>query len=121
MKYGIVIVFALTLLSCTDDPEIIDIQDLRGSWVNIENTTDTLSFETLFEGKEFILLKRAELYRTGPYEYKLLPNNNISIHWSLASTMTFEEYYFKVAGDKLNIGNFYDSPSGEILTFKKLR
>ena len=119
MKYGIVIVLALALLSCTDDSEIVDVEELRGSWVNVETTTDTLSFETLFEGKEFMLLKRAELYRTGPYEYKLLPNNNISIHWSLASTMTFEEYYFKVAGDKLTIGNFYDFPSGEILTFKK--
>ncbi|MBN7817821.1 hypothetical protein [Algoriphagus pacificus] len=119
MKYGIVIILVLALLSCTDDSEIVDVKELRGSWVNVENGTDTLAFETLFEGKEFMLLKRAELYRTGPYEYKLLPNNNISIHWSLASTMTFEDYYFKVTSDKLTIGNFYDSPSGELLTFKK--
>ncbi|MBN3584467.1 hypothetical protein JYB64_18895 [Algoriphagus aestuarii] len=120
MKCGIVIVLALALLSCTDDSEIVDVEELRGSWVNVETTTDTLSFEALFEGKEFMLLKKAELYRTGPYEYKILPNTNISIHWSLASTLTFEEYFFKVAGDKLDIGNFYDSPSGEILTFKKI-
>ncbi|WKZ58826.1 MAG: hypothetical protein QY309_13215 [Cyclobacteriaceae bacterium] len=121
MKYGILALFALTVLSCTDDKtEIIDIKDLRGSWVEIKNTTDTMSFETLFNDTEFIILKRAELYRTGPYEYSILPDNKISIRWSLASTMTFNEYYFKVTGDKLNIGNFYDSPSGEILTFKKI-
>ncbi len=121
MKYGIIALFALTVVNCTDDKtEIIDIKELRGSWVEIKNTTDTLSFATLFDDKELILLKRAELYHTGPYEYELLQNNKISIHWSLASAMTFNEYYFNVTGGKLTIGNFYDSPSGELLTFTKI-
>lgn len=111
----------LVVLSCTDDEsEIADIEELRGSWVEMKNTTDTLYFATLFDDKELVQLKRAELYRSGPYEYELLPNNRISIHWLLAGTMTFDEYYFKVTGDELSIGNFYDSPSGEILTFKKI-
>jgi hypothetical protein len=122
MKYGAIALFALAVLSCTDDKsDIIDINDLRGSWVGTNNTTDTMSFATLFDNKEFIILKRAGLYRTGPYEYRLLPNSKISIHWSLTSTMTFNEYYFKVTSDKLNIGNFYDSPSGKILTFRKIK
>ena len=124
MKHRIIALFVLIVLtvwSCTDEkPEIIDVKELRGNWVEIKNTTDTLSFATLFDDKELVYLKRAELYRTGPYEYQLLPNNRISIHWMLASTMTFDEYNFKVTGDELSIGNFYDSPSGAILTFKKI-
>ena len=111
----------LTTLGCADDkPDITNVSDLRGRWVEIENGTDTLSFETLFDDKEVVLLTRDELYRTGPYEYKLLPDNRISIHWLLAGTMTFDEYYFHVTSDKLSIGNFYDSPLGEILIFRKI-
>lgn len=121
MKHGIIALFVLAVFSCTDDKSaIVEIKELRGSWVEIKNTTDTLSFSSLFDDKELMCLKRAESYRSGPYEYELLPNNKISIHWLLASTMTFDEYYFKVTDDKLSIGNFYNSSSGEILTFKKL-
>lgn len=122
MKHGIMALFIiLAVLSCTDnESEIVDIEDLKGSWVEMKNTTDTLFFASLFDDKELVHLKRAELYRSGPYEYELLSNNRISIHWLLAGTMSFDEYYFKVTGDKLSIGNFYDSPSGEILTFKKI-
>ncbi|MBX2965213.1 MAG: hypothetical protein KF845_03640 [Cyclobacteriaceae bacterium] len=121
MKRGIIALFALTVLSCTDENSgIIDVKDLRGNWIEVKNTTDTLSFATLFDDKELVFLRRAELFRSGPYEYELLPNNRISIHWMLASTMTFNEYYIKITGDKLTIGNFYESPSGKILTFKKI-
>lgn len=121
MKHGIIAFFVLAVFSCTDDKsEIVEIKELRGSWVEIKNITDTLSFSSLFDDKELMYLKRAESYRSEPYEYELLPNNKISIHWLLASTMTFDEYYFKVTDDKLSIGNFYNSSSGKILTFKKL-
>jgi hypothetical protein len=121
MKHGIVALFVVIVLSCTDDKsELLDVGALRGNWVEVNSTTDTLSFETLFDDRKLMFLKRDELYRTGPYEYRLLPNYRISIYWTLASSMTFHEYYFKVKGDELNIGNFYDSPSGAILTFKKV-
>jgi hypothetical protein len=121
MKHGIIALFLLTVLSCTDDKsEIVDIKQLRGNWVEVKKPTDTISFVTLFDDRELVYLKRAELYRTGPYEYELLPNNRISIHWQLASTLTFEEYHFRVTGDKLTIGNFYDSPSGATLSFRKI-
>lgn len=121
MKPGIITFIVLVVLSCTDDQsELVEIKELRGSWVETKNPTDTLSFTTHFDGKDLVYLKRAELYRTGPYEYELLPNNKISIHWLLASTMTFDQYHFNLTGDKLSVGNFYDSPSGEILTFKKI-
>lgn len=121
MRRLILGLFTLAVLGCTDDTsDFTSIKELRGNWVGVENQTDTLSFEPLFEDKEFVILKRDVLYHTGPYEYKLLPDDKISMHWVLAATLTFHEYHFKVTGDKLTIGNFYDSPSGEILTFRKV-
>ena len=121
MRHLIVALIALNLIRCADDkPDTFDRTRLSGKWVGVENQTDTLSFETLFDDKEFIVLKRDVLYRSGPYEYKLLPDEKISMHWMLAATFAFHEYHFKVAGDKLTIGNFYDSPSGAILTFRKI-
>jgi hypothetical protein len=121
MKPTLITLFVLTLLSCADDnPQLFYTKQLEGNWVEIKTKKDTLTFGIPFDDKELMNLKRDVLYRTGPYEYKLMPNNRISIHWLLAATMTFDEYYFKVDGDKLSIGNFYDSPSGPILTFKKI-
>ena len=121
MRHLLLALIVLILLGCADDnSNTIDKSQLKGNWVGVEDDTDTLFFETLFEDKEIINLKRYVLLRSGPYEYDLLPNNRISIHWMLAATMTFNEYHFKVRGDQLTIGNFYDSPSGEILTFRKI-
>ncbi len=121
MRHLILASIILTLLGCTEDnSNPIDKSRLKGNWVGVEDDTDTLSFEPVFEDKEIINLKRAVLLRSGPYEYELLPNDKISIHWMLAATMTFHEYHFKVRGDQLTIGNFYDSPAGPILTFKKI-
>lgn len=122
MKYGIITAFVLTTLSCANDKvDIVNLKNLRGEWIEIDTKTDTLSFE-IVHGKEYIMLKRAEFTHTGLYEYKLLPNDEISIHWTLASTFnSFDNYYFKLTDDKLSIGNFYASPSGTILTFQKLK
>ena len=122
MKYGIITFFVLIILSCTNDSiNIVNSKNLRGEWIEINTKTDTLSFEIHYD-KEYIMLKRAELERTGLYEYKLLPTDEISIHWTLAATFnSFNNYYFKLTDDRLSIGNFYDSPSGTILTFQKLK
>jgi hypothetical protein len=122
MKYGIITVFVFSILSCTNDKvDMPNSKDLRGEWIEINTKTDTLSFEIL-NGKEYMMLKRAVLTQTGLYEYKFLPNDEISIHWTLAGTFnSFNDYYFKQTGDKLSIGNFYDSPSGAILTLQKLK
>ncbi|MEB2777568.1 hypothetical protein SYJ56_19790 [Algoriphagus sp. D3-2-R+10] len=122
MKYGLIAIFVLAVLSCTNDNlDMVNSPDLRGEWIALNTKTDTLSFETL-NGQKFMVLKRAERTFTGLYEYKLLPIDQISIKWTLASTYnTYNDYYFKLLGDKLKIGNFYDSPSGTILTFQKLK
>jgi hypothetical protein len=122
MKNGIIAIFVLAVLSCTNDNvDIVNSSDLRGDWVDLNTGTDTLSFEKL-NGQEFMVLKRAERLYTGPYEYRQLPNDKVAIHWTLAGTYTsFNDYYFKPSGDQLSIGNFYESPSGSVLTFNKLK
>jgi hypothetical protein len=121
MKNGIIIIFVVAILSCNDQLDIVNSDDLRGEWVEVKTKTDTLSFEIL-NGQEFMVLKRAVRPFTGPYEYKLLPNDKISINWTLASTVNvFTDYYFRLSGDKLSIGNFYESTSGTILTFQKVK
>jgi hypothetical protein len=117
----ILITSVLAFASCSDDdaPNVTPGQ-LRGDWVRVDDNTDTLSFSTIFDDRELMFLKRTEPYRTGPYEYKLLPDDKISIHWMLAATLTFHDYHFKVSGNTLQIGNFYEAPAGDILTFRKV-
>lgn len=122
MKYGTIAFFVLGILgwSC-DDADVSHSTELKGKWVETGTRTDTLSFEP-FGDEEYMVLRRAELFRTGPYEYKILPKDSISLRWMLAATANlYNVYHFKHTGNKLTIGNFYDSPSGTVLTFRKLK
>ena len=122
MRPALLLLFtSLILAACSDDDSSnVSRKQLRGDWVSVADNTDTLSFGPLFDDMEVMVLKRAEPYRTGPYEYKLLPGDKISIHWLLAATLTFHDYHFEVGGNTLQIGNFYDAPAGEILTFRRI-
>lgn len=127
MKYGLII-FVLAFLSCSkDSTDMGASSELKGKWIEAETRMDTLSFESL-DGLEIMNLNRGKEIRdgnllprsgSGPYKYKLL-EEKISLYWMLSSDSKFNDYYFKIIGDKLNIGNFYGSTSGEILTFEKL-
>ena len=128
MKQGLTIILALTLLSCTGD-NVTTLTDLNGKWVDINTKTDTLTFG-LFGDKESIILGRGKekrdgfilpKYGSGPYDYKLLTGDKISLRWTLSSNSNFNDYYFKQSGDKLTIEKFFDTTtSGTMLTFKKL-
>ncbi len=128
MKYTLIPILMLTLLSCSkDETNIATASDLKGKWVEIEMRMDTLSFESLdnFErmnlnrGKEIIEGYLLPKYASGPYEYEIT-ERTITLNWMLSSNVSFDDYYFKVIGNKLNIGNFYDSEIGEMLTFEKI-
>jgi len=128
MKYGFLPILLLTLLSCTEDEtNIVNSSDLQGKWIDVETRMDTLSFESI-DNMEIMYLSRGKetsegyllpKYNSGPYEYKL-SKRKISLHWMLSSNSSFNDYYFKIIDDKLNIGNFYGSEFGETLTFEKL-
>lgn len=128
MKYGFLIIVLLTLLSCSEEEtNMVTSSDLNGKWVDVETLMDTLSFESIGNkeimnlgmGKEIRNGHLLPKYGSGPYEYKLA-EGKISLYWMLSSNASFNDYYFKIIGNRLNIGNFYDSASGETLTFEKL-
>ncbi|MFD0837561.1 hypothetical protein ACFQ0I_17420 [Mariniflexile aquimaris] len=129
MKYGLTLIFMLTLLSCSkDDTNIANQSDLKGKWVDVETRLDTLSFESL-NNLEIMNLNRGKeiregyllpKYGSGSYAYKL-SELKISLNWMLSSNSNFKDYYFKIIENRLNIGNFYDSEYGETLNFEKLK
>ena len=128
MKYGLIIILMLTLLSCSEnETNITNSSDLNGKWVDVETQMDTLSFElmgnteimNLNRGKEIRNGHLLPKYGSGPYEYKLL-ERKISLYWMPSSSASFNDYYFKIIDDKLNIGNFYGSEFGETLIFEKI-
>lgn len=127
MKYGLLL-FVLAFLCCSkDDTKSLTSINLKGKWIETETRMDTLFFESLDDldimnlnrGKE---LKDGNLLpkpKSGPYRYKLL-EEKISLNWVLSSNSSFNDYYFKIIDNRLNIGNFYGSALGETLTFERL-
>ena len=128
MKYRIITILMLTLISCSEnESKLIDSPDLNGKWVDVETRMDTLSFDFL-DNTEIMNLNRAKemrdgellpKYGSGPYEYKLT-EGEIALYWKLSSNSAFHDYYFKIIDDELHIGNFYGSESGETLIFEKI-
>ncbi|APQ17914.1 hypothetical protein [Maribacter hydrothermalis] len=127
MKYGLLI-FVLTILSCSkNEVEESSSSELKGKWVETETRTDTITFEVFEEVTAINLARGKEIrngsllpkYGSGPYNYKLL-NEKISLNYSLSSNSSYNDYYFKIINNKFKIGNFYESTSGELLTFEKL-
>tara|TARA_R110002020_G_scaffold163548_1_gene349594 strand:+ start:368 stop:757 length:390 start_codon:yes stop_codon:yes gene_type:complete len=127
MKYGLFL-FVLSFVCCSkDDTESLTSTSLKGKWIDTETRLDTLSFESsgdldimnLNRGKELRNGNLVPKPKSGTYTYKLL-EEKISLNWMLSSNSNFNDYYFKVVDDRLNIGNFYGSTSGETLTFERL-
>jgi hypothetical protein len=128
MKYGLFILI-IFLSGCTYNNLNTNQVTLEGKWVDINSKTDTLSFG-FFGGKESIMLGRGKemrdgflvpKYGSGPYDYKLLQVDKISLHWALSSNGSFIDYYFRQTGDRLIIGNFFNAANpGTLLTFKKI-
>ena len=128
MKKFCFISLILLLFDCSNDNvSELNPSDLHGQWVETEKRMDTLTFNT-FENIETVILGRGKelnngymlpKHRSGMYEYKLM-KNGISLRWLLSNDINFNNYFFKIKSDKLNIGNFYDSPIGDTLTFERL-
>ena len=127
MKH-VLILCVLTFLGCSKDgKDVVASSDLKGKWIETETRMDTLSFESL-DNQDIMNLNRGKEIRdgnmlpksgSGPYKYNLL-EEKISLNWVLSSDSSFKDYYFKIIDNRLNIGNFYGSKSGETLIFEKL-
>jgi len=127
MKYKVLLIL-LTFLCCSkEDTEILTYAELKGKWIETETRLDTLYFESM-ENLEILNLNRGKeirngilmpKYGSGPYNYNLF-GEKISLNWLLSSDSNYNDYYFKINGNKLNIGNFYGSTSSETLIFERL-
>lgn len=127
MKYVLIILILAFLCCSKDDTKSLTSANLKGKWIETETRLDTLSFESM-ENFEIMNLNRGKEIRngnllpksgSGPYRYLLL-EEKISINWMLSSDGSFNDYYFKIIENKINIENFYGSTLGETLTFEKL-
>ena len=127
MKHGLIL-FSFIILSCSkDDMKSLTSTELQGKWIESVTRLDTVSFETVDSFDMMNLSRGIELKNgyflpksgSGPYKYKLL-EGEISLYWVLSSDSKFKDYYFKMNGNKFNIGNFYGSTIGETLVFEKL-
>ena len=108
--------------------ETIDafIYNLNGKWIEYIERKDTLSFSSsgdsfsmrLDRGKEIINGYLLPKYGSGYYRYKIEPEI-ILLNSAFSSNSNFKNYYFKITGDTLIIGNFYKSELGERLIFIK--
>jgi hypothetical protein len=117
----------ISFISCTDDILITDVI-LEEQWIEVSYRVDTLTFN-IIDGSEFMTLDRGNEMRngfllpetgSGSYDYKLL-EREISIRWHLSSNSLFTEHYFELAGNKFQIGNFFnDNATGNILTFERI-
>lgn len=101
--------------------------DLKGKWIDTETRLDTLVFEPIETSEIFNLKRGKEILNghllpksgSGPYYYNL-DKDKISLRWMLSSNSNYEDYYIEIIENKMNIGNFYGSTSGDTLAFEKL-
>lgn len=120
MMRALIIVLALTIPGCADHKYTTMPRDLTGVWANVDDPDETLSFEYLGE-MNIMILKRSVLLRTGAYQYKILPDGKINVHWLLSASTATHDYPFVFSGKEFTIGNFYEASSGTILTFRRLQ
>ncbi len=124
--YTIILVLIWSLMACSKNK--IDIQNLVGVWIEDSQKKDSIEFTTLLNNSCFILNRERVLYngllqpksKSGPYTYKINNNNKIQLQWFLSSSINNSQYHFKVKGNRLEIGNFYDASLSNILVFHKI-
>jgi hypothetical protein len=99
---------------------------LKGRWVRLDNPTDTLSFGEMFSERLFVLERGSEirdenllpLAGSGPYQF-VIKKDSIDILPAWSSSIISRRYYFKVNGNKIEIGDFIDNTKST-LCFSKL-
>lgn len=127
MKY-ILFTLLITFSSCSKNNDInIVSNNLEGKWIEFEARMDTLYFQPfdnknsmkLNRGKEIINGYLLPKYGSGYYRY-YIDAEKIYLNSAFSSDSNYKDYFFKISGDTLFIGNFYNSILGKNLTFIKL-
>jgi len=114
--------FSLILLFCTTSCQKNQLpkSPLSGIYIEMEKKTDTIVFESVYEGQHPVFeLKRGFRisegyllpdYYSGYYNYTI-SRDSISLYWFLSSGSA-QSWYFKSLPEenKLIIGNFFKNP-----------
>jgi hypothetical protein len=111
-----VLACAVSLAGCekTDDSAY----QINGTWIELNNHSDTISFEdlgsegmlTLKRGYEYVNGHLLPKYGSGMYQFKLKPDT-IMINNILWNCLCYPSYDFQMNSmhDTFEIGNFYDT------------
>ncbi len=131
-----IIIIALAILSissfcCKKQKDIINELNLKGTWIEASQLSDTLVFKKN-KSKGWFQLNRAReingdyllpLPNSGLYDYSI-NDDSISLILSLSNYRHPNKYYFNFNKDRgeLNIGNFFEDSlsTDKILIFKKI-
>ncbi len=131
-----IIIIALAILSissfcCKKQKDIINELNLKGTWIESSQLSDTLVFKKN-KSKGWFQLNRAReingdyllpLPNSGLYDYSI-NDDSISLILSLSNYRHPNKYYFNFYKDRgeLNIGNFFEDSlsTDKILIFKKI-
>lgn len=125
MKYTLFLFlfFSVTILSCTKEAEN---NPYKGLWIRMDNPTDTLSFGIEFSEGFFVLKRGFEPVNgnilpkagSGPYMFRII-KDSIDILPAWSSAMVYRRYYFRVKGNEMEIGDFFEGAK-PVMTFRKL-
>ena len=128
MKFGFIIIILSVLLSCANENLKTNQEALKGKWVDVNTKTDTLTF-VISENDKYLIVSRGKemrdgfllpKYGSGPYYFNLVSDNKISLNSRLSSNSNFTDYYFDQVGEILKLSDFFNGPTTNILTFKKI-
>lgn len=113
----VLIIALITVLSCCERGDD-NISQLKGTWVEVTNHSDSIDFDR-WETEDIFILRRGyelkngewqPIFGSGIYSYKC-SKDSIKINNMLWSCMCYPSYYFKMnsTSTAFEIGNFYDT------------
>ncbi len=119
------IIVLMFCMACQKDE--IEIHSLEGTWIEVEDRSDTLVFNEI---ESFFILNRGKEERTGHilpklgsglYQYKL-QDGVISVYNTYSSSLDFQDVPILIDKNIFMIGDFYqkDKAKQSLLTFERL-
>jgi hypothetical protein len=109
MKPSLSFISLMIVFGCSDKPKPDNIpfsNPFAGVYINTRTGTDTINFD-YFPTSPTIYLRRQPKTAVGFYRFTI-KDDKINVQWGFASKTDTTWYAFRMKGDSLMIGNFYD-------------
>ncbi|RZK43202.1 MAG: hypothetical protein EOO90_04365 [Pedobacter sp.] len=119
------LLICLSVISCKKKEDNLASLD-NTKWIESKERKDTISFTNgmlkLDRGKQMTNGYLLPKFGAGIYTYTWL-GDSLNLHYSLSSFSGTKSYLFKVDGNSLQLGNFYQENLGvaSTLSYKRLR